>query len=909
LGLTNQWHFYVFTNDSPYTNAAILTFLPPTLSLPRLGVEAGNLNNASSAEADIDVYVSRDAGMTNLDPAVIAAADKSLGRGGTETIIYTNAVQGVYYIGVKSESQTAADFGLLVVFSEAPFAATDADGNQTLRGFPVPAPIPDGTPTDPGEVYVFALSPQPLSVRRVIVTNTISHELMSDLSGQLSHNHISAFLNNHTALGAVTNRAFVYDDSAQHDVPNAQSTDAPGSLRNFAGAGGLGQWLLTMLDDAPGHVGTNNNMTVFLEQQKDLLQGFTTTVLPDACSEEVLSVPPQAASLTVAAAVLAGTGPVLLEICPLFGINRDCQHTLISGPGTNTLTVDKSSTPPLNAGQYLVRLCNQGPDTVAVPVRASLVSDPNGAVPVRFSSPGPTAILDDAVSLASINVSTSAPVVSLEVGVRVDHPRVSDLVLHLVSPNGTRVLLANNRGGASAEGMGTDSLQTNTISASASGGSTASTNVIDTGQTSGSFTIAYDFYALPDDMRVYYQDTLLFDSGMVSGAGSTSVLYGPGTSTHVTIIMNEAGNTDTNTAWEYHVTTTFANYRYVNFTEDTNATLLPIKFAAPPFTNANYAGTNPALANTIFFLPEDALGLNRVVGENAAGPWTLELWDNRAGPVTTNPAPTLRSWQLSFLLASPPPLPIPLTSGLPQTNIVGAGQIQYFAVDVPPWASFATNSLVAASAPVNLLFNQLAPPSGSNGPGDFTLVASSTGGVRTLQTNGVPPLLPGARYYLGAQNTNPTALSVVVKVDFDVSQVITLQNGIPYANTNAGTGRATDYYLYSVSTNAARAQFEVVGPTADLTLVARKGLPLPSLGSYDFLSANPGPNDELIALFNSSIPVALAAGDWFLAAINVSGGPAAYSVLASEWPVVGTNIVITNPQAFSNSFCLTWTSL
>ena len=91
--------------------------------------------------------------------------------------------------------------------------------------------------------------------------------------------------------------------------------------------------------------------------------------------------------------------------------------------------------------------------------------------------------------------------------------------------------------------------------------------------------------------------------------------------------------------------------------------------------------------------------------------------------------------------------------------------------------------------------------------------------------------------------------------------------------------------------------------------MARKGLPLPSLGSYDFLSANPGPNDELIALFNSSIPVALAAGDWFLAAINVSGGPAAYSVLASEWPVVGTNIVITNPQAFSNSFCLTWTSL
>src|SRR5205823_4031535 len=128
----------------------------------------------------------------------------------------------------------------------------------------------------------------------------------------------------------------------------------------------------------------------------------------------------------------------------------------------------------------------------------------------------------------------------------------------------------------------------------------------------------------------------------------------------------------------------------------------------------------------------------------------------------------------------------------------------------------ATNRLIAASAPVNLLFNQLGPPSGTNGPGDFTLLAGSTAGVRTLQTNGVPPLLPGARYFLGAQNTNSTALTVALQVDFDVSQVITLQNRVPYANTNAGTGRATDYYRYVVTTNAARAQFEINGPTGNM---------------------------------------------------------------------------------------------
>ena len=36
--MTNQWHFYVITNDTGYTNAAFLTFLPANLSVPRMGV-------------------------------------------------------------------------------------------------------------------------------------------------------------------------------------------------------------------------------------------------------------------------------------------------------------------------------------------------------------------------------------------------------------------------------------------------------------------------------------------------------------------------------------------------------------------------------------------------------------------------------------------------------------------------------------------------------------------------------------------------------------------------------------------------------------------------------------------------------------------------------------------------------
>ena len=46
-GMTNQWHFYVITNDTGFTNAAFLTFLPPTLAIPRMGVFAASVDNAT----------------------------------------------------------------------------------------------------------------------------------------------------------------------------------------------------------------------------------------------------------------------------------------------------------------------------------------------------------------------------------------------------------------------------------------------------------------------------------------------------------------------------------------------------------------------------------------------------------------------------------------------------------------------------------------------------------------------------------------------------------------------------------------------------------------------------------------------------------------------------------------------
>jgi len=52
LGVTNQWHFYAITNNTSYTNAAFLTFLPVNLAVPRMGVFETTADLATRPEAE-----------------------------------------------------------------------------------------------------------------------------------------------------------------------------------------------------------------------------------------------------------------------------------------------------------------------------------------------------------------------------------------------------------------------------------------------------------------------------------------------------------------------------------------------------------------------------------------------------------------------------------------------------------------------------------------------------------------------------------------------------------------------------------------------------------------------------------------------------------------------------------------
>src|SRR5207249_553918 len=174
-GEAKQWRFYVFTNFTNTlsgltngSNVAFITFPDGNLALPR------NLG------PDIDLYVSADSALTNLNAAVIANAFKSLNRGGTEAVVFTNAPVGpdkIFYIGVKSADQQAAEFGLVGFSSDQPFAQRDPFGNHRLRGLPPSVAIPDGSGDAPGGVRMFAVDPlQPVTIARVIVTNDITHQ-------------------------------------------------------------------------------------------------------------------------------------------------------------------------------------------------------------------------------------------------------------------------------------------------------------------------------------------------------------------------------------------------------------------------------------------------------------------------------------------------------------------------------------------------------------------------------------------------------------------------------------------------------------------------------------------------------------------------------------------------------------
>jgi subtilisin-like proprotein convertase family protein len=633
-GVLDQWNFYVFTNTGTnafFTNVAFVTFSPEELGVPRLGVrEEGNPANGVRESADVDVYVSQDATLTNLNPVAVNGAYQSLSRTGTQKVLLTNSGPGqVYYIGVKAEDQQGAQYGFVGVALTNSFNQTDSNGNTVLTVITpaLPAAIPGGTPAQPGSVSVLALTTSPVVARKVVVADTVTHQEFGDLVGVFSHGTTSVVLNNHSFFTNVTDttESFVYDDTGEADpeYPGARPTDGPGSLTSFIGTTGSdGVWTLSMVNDSsPSDTGTINNLTAVLEPETNN-SGVQLAIPGHSWFYEFVDVPSGATNLVINVG-LPGTNAAAVDLyvrkggLPTQAVYDAYEQ--VNPPGAS-LTLSIYGYPPLNPGRYYLGVYNPNAVAETVNLYWTLGLAAAGPTPFNFVSAGNEPLLDDAVTDSTNAVGLASTVVSANVGVRIAHPRESDLVLTLVSPSGTRVLLAENRGGNDSHGYGQGVNTTNFIGTVANGSYLGDTNVIGVGTNQGTLLINYNFYQIPDDLRIYYGGQRIFDSGLANGAGTFAVNYGPGSSTNVTIVMNEAGTNPNGTngdLWTYQVSEISQQLEYAWFTEDPTLTTTPIKFAVPPF---GAAGMLPPVTN----MTSSFEGLAGVYSGTTVDGWTVD---------------------------------------------------------------------------------------------------------------------------------------------------------------------------------------------------------------------------------------------------------------------------------------------
>ncbi len=506
-----------------------------------MGVYADATQNPTTPEADVDMYVSTDPSLTNLNPLVVSNCvngtqvgvsaggtfnGSSLSSDGTQYVVDTGSVQGqTYYVGVKSETALAGEYGFLPVFSQQPFSQTQ-NGIETVNGLLLPTLIPDGSPAHPGTRYVFALAIQPIEVQDVVVSNLIWHQNFGDLIGTLSHNSTGVVLNNHDSLANPPGPySFNYYDGPQPPQTtvalNTQPTDGPGSLNEFQGQQGVGPWILTEVDDALTHTGAVWGLTVTLTPHTPLNQGINISVSAYGYFYGFIDVPVGTTNLTLSATNVSGSvldpNHYILETPP-YGILYEKLGQQPAPPPTPLTNYDQSVTvdilggpfgpggsifvtpydiPPIEPGRYYVTLYNPAAYAQQYQIWATLGI---GQVqPVNFAPVGSVPLLDDAVSDAYISNypgpnATNETIASIAVGIRVDHPRISDLVFTLISPDGTRYLLMQNRGNTSTNGAGVTVVTTNIFSGSASGGPEGATNFYDLHQTSGTIPITWNFF-------------------------------------------------------------------------------------------------------------------------------------------------------------------------------------------------------------------------------------------------------------------------------------------------------------------------------------------------------------------------------------------------------------------------------
>jgi subtilisin-like proprotein convertase family protein len=473
LGVSNQWHFYAFTNafvldfdvlgETNFgSNVAFVTFMPPELSRPR------------NEEADIDLYVTRSQdprgsiyqaqSLLTLNSNALQFAYRSVAAGGSETIVFTNAAdREIFYIGVKAEDQEAAEYGFFAISSKEPFGTIDEEGNHHLRGLRLPQLVPDGTPAAPGATNIFAIGVYPIDIVEVVVSNEVYAQDLGDLLGNLSHQRKFVVLNNHKSSDAAVDGFYraLYDDSGSGEFPTSVTTDGPGTLDSFVGSNGAGAWILWMVDNALGHTSLVQSLSIRLTPNLDLLRGAFVTIKPHAWRYAYIDVPPDVSRMIVSVSRLS-MGPLELYLRRAFRPTRLAyDNRAILYPPGGELSRSIYDDPPLVPDRYFVGLYNPNANSVSCYIYVRFERDLPDVFRRTVVSTNLESLGDLVLTVGTNDVPSGMTVSSIRVGIRLDQPRASDLALRLVSPRGASVLLSENRGGTNWARLGAETVTTN----------------------------------------------------------------------------------------------------------------------------------------------------------------------------------------------------------------------------------------------------------------------------------------------------------------------------------------------------------------------------------------------------------------------------------------------------------------
>ena len=441
----------------------------------------------------------------------------------------------------------------------------------------------------------------------------------------------------------------------------------------------LGPWILSVLNDTSSTAtGEVSQFTLLIQPHRDLKQpGVYVSVPPGGWFYDWVDVPPGYTNLTLFATNVTSPLPAgaltynAVQLYEKLGndptlTDYDQEAGLTNGtPPGNLISVG----PPLPMGRYFVGLYN--PDvTISQEIYLSATLGVNALVNdiYDYTSGSPVDLPDDAVTPAPAPIDGATPnpvsagstimvplgvtnlVATMNVGMVINSPRISDYAFTLVSPTGQRVLLMENRGGGGTNGAGLTFVYTNVLNSTATGGAAAQTNYLAV-MPNSTVPITWNFYTVPDQMTVYsttnpvdFNTNLpvcIYNTGFTNnppnGPGSQQTIrvtvdlaVPPGVS-NITIIMNQFGNpfAGSGDAWTYTAGAAITNYEYLMFTDDTNLATVPIKFAQPPF---NFAGVATSYAVSNF---------NLVVATNYFGPtnfggWTVPTNVIRISIIATN---------------------------------------------------------------------------------------------------------------------------------------------------------------------------------------------------------------------------------------------------------------------------------